>query len=54
MNNIDEKLDELDHEIMQKYPEIENAWLYNAIAEKVQLEIARHDLLEKQRKYAMS
>lgn len=38
---LEELLDDLDQEIMQKYPEIENAWLHEAIAKKVKLEIER-------------
>ena len=36
---LNEMLDDLDVEIMQKYPEIENAWLHETIAKKVKLEI---------------
>ena len=38
---LNEMLDDLDAEIMQKYPEIENAWLHETIAKKVELEIER-------------
>jgi len=44
---VSELLDDLDAEIMQKYSEIEHAWLYNAIAQKVKLEI-EFDALKKQ------
>ena len=40
---LDEMLDNLDAEILQKFPEgpEANNWLHNAIAEKVKLEIER-------------
>lgn len=39
IDTISEQLDEIDAEIMKRYPEIEHAWLHNTIAAKVKLEI---------------
>lgn len=39
LQEVSELLDELDAEIMQRYPEIEHAWLHNTIAQKMKLEI---------------
>lgn len=39
IDEVTERLDEIDDEIRAKYPEIENAWLHQTIAEKVKLEI---------------
>jgi len=41
LEELNEMLDNLDAEIMTKYPEIENDWLHYAIAQKVKLEIER-------------
>lgn len=39
LEEVIELLDSQDDEIRAKYPEIENAWLHEAIAKKVKLEI---------------
>jgi len=47
LDELNELLDNLDAEIMARYPEIEHAWLYNTIATKVQYEIERAKLMNK-------
>ena len=41
IEELETMLDELDQKIMDKYSEIEHAWLHYAIARKVELELER-------------
>jgi len=50
LQEVDHLLDDLDQQIMERYPEIEHDWLHYTIADKVQLEIERSRLIEKDAK----